>query len=39
LAWQHGKDLGKFSALLREADQMLYEAKCAGRNVVKVSFP
>ena len=35
----HGKDLLEFSALVREADQMLYEAKRAGRNLVKVSFP
>ena len=33
----HSKDLGEFSALVREADQMLYEAKRAGRNLVKVS--
>ena len=35
----HGKGLQEFSALVREADQMLYEAKRAGRNLVKVSFP
>lgn len=34
-----GKDLLDFSELLREADQMLYEAKRAGRNLVKVSSP
>lgn len=28
-----------FSALLRKADQMLYEAKRAGRNLVRVSHP
>jgi diguanylate cyclase (GGDEF)-like protein len=31
-----GNDLVDFSALVREADQMLYEAKRAGRNLVKV---
>jgi PleD family two-component response regulator len=35
----HSNDLGDFSALVREADQMLYEAKRAGRNLVKISFP
>jgi len=33
-----GKDLGEFRTLVREADQMLYEAKRAGRNLVKVCF-
>jgi diguanylate cyclase (GGDEF)-like protein len=35
----HGRDLGEFSKLLRQADLMLYEAKRGGRNLVKVSFP
>jgi diguanylate cyclase (GGDEF)-like protein len=35
----HGRDFGEFSALVHKADQMLYEAKRAGRNLVKVSFP
>jgi diguanylate cyclase (GGDEF)-like protein len=35
----HGRDLGDFSKLVRHADLMLYEAKRAGRNLVKVSFP
>lgn len=35
----HGKNLRDFSELVREADQMLYKAKRAGRNLVKVSFP
>jgi PleD family two-component response regulator len=29
----------EFSALLRKADQMLYEAKHAGRNCVRVCYP
>lgn len=29
----------EFSALLRKADQMLYEAKHAGRNCVRMSYP
>ncbi len=35
----HGKDAVEFSALVRKADQMLYEAKRAGRNLVRVSKP
>lgn len=29
----------EFSALLRKADQMRYEAKHAGRNCVRMSYP
>ena len=32
-----GRDLQEFSALMRQADQMLYEAKRGGRNLVKIS--
>jgi two-component system cell cycle response regulator len=33
------KELQEFSVLLRKADQMLYEAKRAGRNLVRVNHP
>jgi two-component system chemotaxis response regulator CheY len=33
------RDLQEFGALVRKADQMLYEAKRAGRNLVRVSHP
>ena len=32
-----GRDMREFSALMRQADQMLYEAKRSGRNLVKIS--
>jgi diguanylate cyclase (GGDEF)-like protein len=35
----HGRDLGEFSTLVQKADRMLYEAKHAGRNLVRVSYP
>jgi two-component system chemotaxis response regulator CheY len=34
-----GTDMREFSALVRQADQMLYEAKRAGRNRVRVALP
>jgi two-component system, cell cycle response regulator len=34
-----GNDMQEFGVLVREADQMLYEAKRAGRNTVKVQLP
>jgi len=33
------KDAQGFGDLVRQADQMLYEAKRAGRNLVRVSYP
>jgi diguanylate cyclase (GGDEF)-like protein len=32
-------DAQEFGMLVRQADQMLYEAKRAGRNLVRVSYP
>jgi len=34
-----GKDMPEFGGLVRKADQMLYEAKRAGRNIVRVCHP
>jgi len=34
-----GKELPDFSAMVRKADQMLYEAKRAGRNAVRIYYP
>ena len=34
-----GKDLKEFTTLVRRADRMLYEAKRAGRNLVRIEFP
>ncbi|HUL33487.1 MAG TPA: diguanylate cyclase [Candidatus Eisenbacteria bacterium] len=34
-----GRDLPDFSGMVRRADQMLYEAKRAGRNAVRISYP
>jgi two-component system cell cycle response regulator len=39
VAGAQDKELHEFGALLRAADQMLYEAKRAGRNQVSVSLP
>jgi len=33
------KETQEFGGMVRQADQMLYEAKRAGRNLVRVSFP
>jgi two-component system cell cycle response regulator len=33
----HGKEVPEFTALMRHADQMLYEAKRSGRNLVKIA--
>jgi len=34
-----GKDMHEFGTLLRRADQMLYEAKRGGKNLVRISKP
>jgi diguanylate cyclase (GGDEF)-like protein len=34
-----GREVPDFSAMVRKADQMLYEAKRAGRNAVRISYP
>lgn len=34
-----GKELPEFGTLVRKADQMLYEAKRAGRNAFRISYP
>src|SRR5574340_1135630 len=38
VAGYQGRDIQDFGALLRKADQMLYEAKRAGRNLARVAF-
>jgi diguanylate cyclase (GGDEF)-like protein len=35
----HGKDYQEFATIVRKADQLLYEAKRSGRNLVRVAFP
>ena len=35
----HGKDYQEFATIIRIADQLLYEAKRSGRNLVRVAFP
>jgi diguanylate cyclase (GGDEF)-like protein len=35
----HGKDYQEFASIIRKADQLLYEAKRSGRNLVRVAFP
>jgi len=35
----HGKDYQEFATIIRKADQLLYEAKRSGRNLVRVAFP
>jgi two-component system cell cycle response regulator len=35
----HGKDYQEFATIIRKADQLLYEAKRSGRNLVRVGFP
>lgn len=37
VAGTHGKEMHDFAMLLRRADQMLYEAKRGGKNMVRVS--
>ncbi len=39
LAGFAGSEVQDFTLLVRKADQMLYEAKRAGKNLVRVSFP
>jgi diguanylate cyclase (GGDEF)-like protein len=35
----HDREPREFGALVQMADRMLYEAKHAGRNLIKVSYP
>jgi two-component system, cell cycle response regulator len=35
----HGKDYQEFATVVRKADQLLYQAKRSGRNLVRVLFP
>jgi diguanylate cyclase (GGDEF)-like protein len=35
----HNNEVEEFATLVRKADQMLYEAKRAGRNLVRASTP
>jgi diguanylate cyclase (GGDEF)-like protein len=35
----HGKDYQEFATIIRKADQLLYEAKRSGRNLVRVALP
>jgi two-component system, cell cycle response regulator len=39
VAGYHSSDPQDYTGLVRKADQMLYEAKRAGRNLVRVSMP
>ena len=39
VAGYSGEELPEFNALVRKADQMLYEAKRSGRNTLRVSYP
>ncbi|HUI50690.1 MAG TPA: diguanylate cyclase [Terriglobales bacterium] len=34
-----GRELPDFSTMVRKADQLLYEAKRAGRNAVRIAYP
>jgi diguanylate cyclase (GGDEF)-like protein len=35
----HGKDYKEFATIIHKADQLLYEAKRSGRNLVRVALP